>query len=269
MASKTKRRVVITGLGAVTANGIGKKAFWDATTKGISGIKPIQRFPADTLPLRVAGEINDFMPNDYIDRKLVNRTDRMTHFAFATIQVALHDASLLLAEEDPQRVGAVIANTFGGVNFVMEQIQALYERGPRSVSAYTAIAWLQVANVGQASIRYGFQGYCKTPLNDTAGGLNGLGIAYEAIQRGAVDVIITGGCEAPLHPFPIFVVTHTAPCIKGDDVKAYRPFDRRAAGLILREDRPRSRRTEDRPRFHRRRRASRCLPHRAERSSRR
>src|SRR5439155_22881720 len=110
MAYKTKRRVVITGLGAVTANGIGKKAFWDATTKGISGIKPIQRFPVDNLPLQVAGEINNFIANDYIERKLVNRTDRMTHFVFASIQEALQDAGITLAQEDPQRVGAVIAN---------------------------------------------------------------------------------------------------------------------------------------------------------------
>ena len=98
MAHKTKRRVVITGLGAITANGIGKEAFWEATSKGISGIKPIQRFSADNLPLQVAGEINNFLANDYIERKLVNRTDRMTHFVFATIQEALQDARITLAQ---------------------------------------------------------------------------------------------------------------------------------------------------------------------------
>jgi len=235
MAHKTKRRVVITGLGAITANGIGKDAFWEAISNGISGIKPIQRFSADNLPLQVAGEINTFLANDYIERKLVNRTDRMTHFVFATIQEALQDAGIALAQENPQRVGAVIANTFGGLEYVIEQIQTIYARGPRFVSAYTAIAWLQVANIGQASIRYGIQGYCKTPLNDTAGGLDGLGIAYQAIQRGAADVIITGGCEAPLQPFPLTVLAYTAPCVKGDDPNSYRPFDRRAAGLILAE----------------------------------
>ena len=235
MAYQTKRRVVITGMGAVAANGIGKKAFWDATSKGLSGIKPFERFSAINLPLRVAGEIRDFMPNDYLERKLVNRTDRMSHFVLACIQEALQDAGMTMAEENPQRVGAVIANTFGGLEFMMEQIHTLYERGPRAISAFTAIAWLQVANVGQASIRHGFQGYCKAPLNDTAGGLDSLGIAYQAIQRGTADVIVTGGCEAPLHPFPFLVLAHTAPCIKGDDPKAYRPFDRRAAGLILAE----------------------------------
>ena len=159
----------------------------------------------------------------------------MTHFAFATIQEALKDACITLAEEDPQRVGVVIANTFGGLEFVLEQFPTLYSRGPRFVSAYTSIAWLQVANIGQTSIRYGIQGYCKSPLNDTAGGLDGLGIAYQAIQRGVADVLITGGCEAPLQPFPLTVLTYTAPCVKGDDPNAYRPFDRRAAGLIIAE----------------------------------
>ena len=235
MTYQTKRRVVITGLGAVAANGTGKKAFWNATSRGLSGIKPFQRFSADNLPLRVAGEVSDFIPNDYMERKLVHRTDRMTHFVFACVQEAMQDANLTLAEENLQRVGAVIANTFGGLEFIMEQIHALYERGPRAVSAFSAIAWLQVANVGQASIRYGFQGYCKAPLNDTAGGLDSLSTAYQAIRRGTADVIVTGGCEAPLHPFPFVILAQTAPCVKGDDPKAYRPFDRRAAGLILAE----------------------------------
>src|SRR5690349_5172535 len=117
MVYQTKRRVVITGLGAVAANGIGKKAFWDATSKGQSGIKPFRRYPSDSLPLQVAGEISDFIANDYMERKLVNRTDRMTHFVLASIQEAMQDAGLTLADEDPRRVGAVIANTFGGLEY--------------------------------------------------------------------------------------------------------------------------------------------------------
>ncbi len=235
MAHKTKRRVVITGLGVVAANGIGKEAFWDATCKGISGIKPIQRFYTENLPIRVAGEVSNFVVNDHIDRKLANRTDRMTHLILPTIQEALQDANLTLSEENPHRVGAVIANTFGGIEYVSEQVHTLYTRGPRYLSAYTAIAWLQVANVGQASIRYGICGYCKTPMNDTAGGLDGLGIAFEAVRRGTADIIITGGCEAPLVPAALLVLVHTSHCAKGDDPNAYRPFDRRAAGLILAE----------------------------------
>src|SRR5216684_2368069 len=235
MAYHTRRRVVITGLGVVAPNGIGKESFWHATSRGISGIKPIQRFPTIDLPIRVAGEIQNLKVEHYIERKLANRTDRMTHFVFAAVQEALQDAGIELAEENPHCVGAVIANTVGGVEYVLEQIEALYVRGPRYMSAYTAIAWLQVANVGQISLRYGIQGYCKTPVNDTVGGLDALGIAYGAIKHGAADIIITGGCEALLHPCVLLVMAHSGQCATGDDPKAYRPFDRRAAGLLLAE----------------------------------
>jgi 3-oxoacyl-(acyl-carrier-protein) synthase len=235
MGQNTERRVVITGLGVVAANGIGKEAFWHAASRGISGIKAISRFPTSDLPISVAGEISDFAVNNYIERKLINRTDRMTHFAFAAVQQALQDAKLVLEQENPQRVGAVIANTVGGVEYLLEQARTLYSRGPRFMSVYSAIAWLQVANVGQISIRHNIQGYCKTPVNDAVSGLNSLGMAYRAIRRKAADVIIAGGCEAFLHPFVLFVLAHSGYAALGDDPNAYRPFDRRAAGLLVAE----------------------------------
>src|SRR5260221_801797 len=148
MANHTDRRVVITGLGVVAPNGIGKEAFGHATSRGISGIKPIQRFPTADLPIQVAGEARYLEVENYIDRKLANRTDRMTHFVFAAVQEALQDAHLVLEWENPQRVGAVMRNTVDGCEFGLDQIHALHVRGPRSMSAYTAIAWLPVANVG-------------------------------------------------------------------------------------------------------------------------
>ncbi|HET9920345.1 MAG TPA: beta-ketoacyl synthase N-terminal-like domain-containing protein, partial [Ktedonobacteraceae bacterium] len=208
MKQNTERRVVITGLGVVAPNGIGKEAFWEATSKGVSGIKTIERSSMENLPIQVAGEINNFLANDYIERKLVNRTDRMTHFVFAATQEVLRDSNITLADVNPERVGVVISNTMGGIDFVMEQIRAVYTRGPRALSAYTAIAWLQVANVGQLAIRYGLQGYCKTPVNDAAGGLDAMTLAYRTIKRGSADVIIAGGCEAFIHPFILFVFAH-------------------------------------------------------------
>jgi 3-oxoacyl-(acyl-carrier-protein) synthase len=201
----------------------------------VSGIKPITRISTAGLPISIAGEVSDFVVNNYINRKLAQRTDRVTHFVFAAAQEALQDANIVLSEENPHRVGAVIANTVGGVEYALEQIRSLHVHGPRSISAYTAIAWLQVANVGQMSIRYGIQGYCKTPLNDTAGGLDAMGLAYNAIRRGAADVIIAGGCEALLHPYVLVLMTHSGQCATGDDPHAYRPFDCRAHGLLLAE----------------------------------
>jgi 3-oxoacyl-(acyl-carrier-protein) synthase len=231
----TRRRVVITGLGVVAANSIGTQAFWEATSQGVSGIRPISRFSTAEMLMSVAGEVNNFVAGDYIERKLANRTDRSTHYALAAVQQAVQDAELALEDEKRQRVGAVIASTLGGMEYVLRQFQALYTRGLRAMSAYTAIAWLQVANVGQISIRHGISGYCKTPTHDAVGGLDALGLAYRAIRRGAADSIIAGGCEDLLEPSVLLTFAHTGDCVLGDDPNAYRPFDRRAAGLILGE----------------------------------
>ncbi len=235
MTYQAHRRVVITGVGVIASNGVAKEAFWHATSRGISGVKPVQRFPTVDLPIQVAGEVRDFKVECYIERKLANRTDRVTHFVLTAVHEALLDAQLTLEQENPRCVGAVIANTIGGAEFALEQIEAFHTRGPRYMSAYTAIAWLQVANAGQISVRYGLQGYCKTPVNDTVGGLDAMGMAYSAIRRGAADVLITGGCESLLNPFFLRILGQSDHCSTGDDPNAYRPFDRRAAGILLAE----------------------------------
>ncbi len=230
-----ERRAVITGLGALTACGPGTAALWDYLSQGRCAIGALTRLATETLPIQVAGEVRNFRAEEYIERKLAQRTDRMTHFALVAADEALRDSGLRLEEENPHRVGTVIANTLGGTEYVLEQVRALYVRGPRFMSAYTAIAWLQVANAGQISLRYGLQGYCKVPVNDTAGGLDALGLAREAIERDAADIVIAGGSEALLHPCVLLVLAQSGQCSLGSDPEAYRPFDRRAAGLVLAE----------------------------------
>src|SRR5690349_13990136 len=132
----SKPRVVITGLGVVAPNGIGKEAFWRTISSGTPAITPL-RSPHNTSSW-VAGAVNDFIAEEHLDRKMINRSDRMTHFALAATQEAMFDAHIDMVQEQPQRVGAVIANTLGGVGYVLKQMQALYTRGPRFVSAYTA-----------------------------------------------------------------------------------------------------------------------------------
>ena len=224
------RRVVITGLGAVAPGGVGKAAFWQSTLSGHQAITSLNLPGAGEMSLR-AGQVKDFRGEDYVERKLVQRTDRMTHFVFAAVQEALRDAGLQLDREDPQRVGAVIANTLGGVGYATRQIEQFYKRGPRAVSAYTAIAWLHVANVGQVSVLHGLQGYCKTPVNDLVGGLDALGLAYQAIKRGAADILLSGGSEAPLYPYSLSVLDASLALSSG----AYRPFAHQASGLLLAE----------------------------------
>jgi 3-oxoacyl-(acyl-carrier-protein) synthase len=232
MEASNKRRVVITGLGIIAPNGIGKEAFWQATFAGHSGIKLLRDNSGQG---RAVGVISDFFTEEHIEHKLANRTDRMTHFTLSAIKEALQDAQLLLEQEDPRRIGAVIANAMGGVSFVLKQMQTFYTKGAHFVSAYTAIAWLSVANVGQTAIRYNIQGYCKTPVNDSVSGLDAMGMAYTAIQRGVADVILTGGSEACLHPFFLQVLSQQGRSASISDLQAYRPFDVRAKGLILAE----------------------------------
>ncbi|HEY4386597.1 MAG TPA: beta-ketoacyl-[acyl-carrier-protein] synthase family protein, partial [Ktedonobacteraceae bacterium] len=211
------------------------QSFWQATISGRSGITAFSQQDSLPLPIQVAGSIRNFLAEDYLEKKLINRTDRMTHFALAAIQEALYDANLSPEQLPPERMGAVIANSLGGINFVIKQLQTLYTRGPRYVSAYTAIAWLNTANVGQAAIRHGLQGYCKTPVNDAAGGLDALGIGYRAIRRGAADLLLAGGSEAFLHPLVLLVLRQQGQCYTGNDPCGYRPFDQRAAGLVVAE----------------------------------
>src|SRR5581483_1656591 len=129
MEHNTDRRVVVTGLGIVAPNGIGIKNFWYATSNGISGIQRLRRFPTADLPIQVGGEVAPFVVEDYIDHKLAERTDLMTHFTFVSVQEALQDSGLEIAQENPQRVGAVIANTFGGIGYALEQVNNLHVRG--------------------------------------------------------------------------------------------------------------------------------------------
>ncbi|GCE13791.1 beta-ketoacyl-[acyl-carrier-protein] synthase family protein [Tengunoibacter tsumagoiensis] len=225
--------MVVTGLGVVAPNGIGQKKFWDALLTGRSGMSLLQESSIGSL--QVAGLVRDFVAQDHLTSKLVQRTDRMTHFAFAAIHEALEDARLVFEQENRACIGLSIANTMGGVDYVLKQLQNLYTRGPRFMSAYTAIAWLHVSTVGQAAIHYGVQGYCKTPVNDTVGGLDALGLAYRAILRGTADVMIAGGCEAFLHPFVLLILAQQGHCVTSTDLAGYRPFDRRAQGLILAE----------------------------------
>ena len=235
LVTPLKRRVVITGLGAVTPNGIGKAAFWQALCTGRSQIGPVARYNDVDWPLRFAGEIKDFHAEDYIDRKLARQTDRMTHFVFAAAQEALRDAGLALEQENLQRIGSVIANTLGGVEYVTQQLTRLYQHGPHFMSAHTALAWLHVANAGRLSVHYGLSGYCKVPINDTCGGLDALGLAYQAIRRGNADVLIAGGTEAPLHPCTLHILASSPSLCGGNPSSAYHPFDLRADGLVIAE----------------------------------
>lgn len=241
-SSLPSRRVVITGVGVVAPNGIGKEAFWQALCSGSTVMMPLERGRGEKLPPRLVGEVKDFHAEEYLDRKMLRTTDRMTHFVFPAAQEALQNSELELEQENAARIGAVIANTLGGVEYVTQQLSRLYQLGPRFISAHTALAWFHAANIGHLSAHYDLGGYCKVPVSDTCGGLDALGLAFQAIRRGTADVLIAGGTEAPLHPCSLHSLDLLSSFQGGNDrweetssTIAYRPFDLRANGLLIAE----------------------------------
>ena len=231
------RRVVITGIGMVTPNGIGRQAHWEAALRGQSGIGRPLRLTHPDLPVRVVGEVKDFVPTDHMTKKLVVRTDRNAHFAFAGTGEALKDAGLDLAQEDSSRAGIVLAANYGGVNYVLDNLVRLHQKGPSFVSAYMAIAWIPSAPAGQLSIFYGLSGYTKTVVNDTAGGVDAIGEAYRVIRSDEADLLIAGGYEAALTEASLAAfATYGDICRDAPDpTAAYRPFDHRPSGMVIGE----------------------------------
>ncbi len=188
-----KKRVVITGLGPITPVGIGKYAFWLALTAGVSGIGTISRFDASEYPSQIAGEVRDFNPTLYIDKKEAKRMDRATQFAVAAAGMALADAGIKLAEEDRTRIGTVIGSGIGGIQTLHDQYQTLFSKGPNRVSPF--LVPMMIANMasGMTSITYGLQGRCSCVVTACATGTDSIGTALRTIQSGEADVMVAGG----------------------------------------------------------------------------
>jgi 3-oxoacyl-[acyl-carrier-protein] synthase II len=232
-----RRRVAITGLGLVTPLGIGADENWRNALAGKSGIgRPSEGRDPD-LPVKVVGEVPGFEATDFITKKLTVRSDRNTHFSFAACQEALADAGLDPEQEDKQRVGLVLASNYGGTSYYLENLERLHQKGPSFVSAYMATAWIPSAPVGQLSIFYGFTGYSKTLVNDSAGGLDAIGAGYAAIRRGDSDVIIAGGFEAALADTAmVAIATFDQVCRDAPEpARAFRPFNSERLGIVVAE----------------------------------
>ncbi|MBV9958758.1 MAG: beta-ketoacyl-[acyl-carrier-protein] synthase family protein [Acidobacteria bacterium] len=231
------KRVVITGLGIVAPNGIGKQAFWDNSLKGESRIGPITHFNAQNYACRVGGRVEDFNAADYMPSKIIKQTDRSTHMAIAACHLATKDAGLDLSAEDPNDVGMYFANIFGGMEFAEPELYAQAFLGSKRVSAYQAIAWFYAATQGQWSIGTGIRGFGKSIVGDRAGGLQAVAFGALAVNRGHCKVVFAGGFEAPLVPYA-FLIHHTSSLLSShntDPTLAYRPFDVARSGLVLGE----------------------------------
>ncbi|WP_063761226.1 ketosynthase chain-length factor [Streptomyces sp. NRRL B-1347] len=222
---------VFTGMSVIAPNGIGVDAYWRAVLSGTSGIGPISRFDPSRYPVRLAGQVADF-PLGTVPSRLVPETDRMTHFALAAAQWALQDARLDPADLGEYGGAVVTANSSGGFEFGQHQLENLWTRGGRAVSAYHSIAWFYAASTGQISIRHKLRGHCGVLATEQAGGIDAAAQARRVLRDGGA-MVLTGGTDASLSPWGF--VTQLATGLlstEPDPARAYLPFARQARGYV-------------------------------------
>ncbi|MDD3158275.1 MAG: beta-ketoacyl-ACP synthase II [Anaeromusa sp.] len=233
----TSKRVVITGLGAITPVGNTAAEFWQSLTNGVSGIGPITRFDASDFTTRIAGEVKGFEPTQFIDKKEAKRMDRVTQFAVAATSMAIEDAALDLEKEDLERIGTVIGTGIGGIDTLHDQYKTLFDKGPGRVSPFFVPMMIANMPAGQTSIAFGLRGPSSCVVTACATGTNAVGDAFKIIQRGDADVMVAGGVEACISPAAVagFCSMKALSTRNDEPTKASRPFDKDRAGFVMGE----------------------------------
>jgi len=233
-----KRRVVITGMGAVTPLGSTLESLWDNLMKGKSGVSRIEHFDVSEFPTQIAASIKDFDPEQYMDRREARRMDRFVQFAMAASTMALQDANLdVRAHPEPERVGVIIGSGIGGLATWEEQHKILLERGPKRVSPF--FTPMMIANMasGQVSIHFGAKGPNTTAVTACATGTHSIGDSFRLIQRGEADVMVCGGAEATIFPTGLagFCAMRAMSTRNDEPERASRPFDVDRDGFVMGE----------------------------------
>jgi 3-oxoacyl-[acyl-carrier-protein] synthase II len=232
-----KKRVVITGLGAITPIGNTVEQLWKNAQAGVSGTDRITRFDPSAHVSQIAGEVKDFDPTVYIDKKEVKRMDPFVQYAIASADMALEDSGLPLERIDKTRAGVLVGSGIGGLQTLEAQHTILLEKGPGRVSPF--FIPMEIINLapGQLSIRYGLQGVNCAVATACATGSHAIGDAFRWIQRGDMDVMIAGGTEASITPLAVAGFGNMrALSMRNDDPKhASRPFDKDRDGFVIGE----------------------------------
>lgn len=231
------RRVVITGLGAITPLGHDVASTWEALKAGKSGIRRITAWDPSNFATQFAGEVLDFDPLKYMDRREARRMDRVTQFAVVAAAEALRDSRLLDAPINKDRVGVIVSSAVGGVFTFLDNHDILRERGPNKVNPWFIPMMLVDTPSAQLSIQYGFRGPSMSIVTACATGSNALGEAFEMVARGSVDAIVAGGTEAAVLPIVIagFDVMGAMSLRNDAPEKACRPFDVDRDGFVVSE----------------------------------
>ncbi len=231
-----KRRVVVTGLGAISPLGIGVEETWRKAVSGDSGIGPITKFDASNLPVRIAGEVKGFSPEEFMDRKLASRVDVFIQYAIAATRMALADAGLPEADLGP-RAGVIIGVGMGGMGVVEQYTLVLRERGWRRVTPFFIPMVIPNMAAGQVAILFGATGPNTAVCTACAAGNHAIGEAFRLIREGLADLMICGGTESLITPLSVsgFAVMKALSTRNDEPEKASRPFDAKRDGFVMAE----------------------------------
>ncbi|MEW6679826.1 MAG: beta-ketoacyl-ACP synthase II, partial [bacterium] len=234
---KETKRCVITGIGIITPIGKEKGEFWANLVSGKSGISRITQFDISNMPVKIAGEVKDFDPLLYIDRKSVNRSDRATQLAIAATRLAIADALLSLEKEDRDRIPVIIGAGVGGLAFAEEQVARFIKNGPEKISPFLSIITFSGALSSMVSLAIGVKGPSITVSTGCPAGTDAIGYGFEAIRNNEAEIVITGGAEAPIRPVVIhsFYAMNALSLRNDEPEKASRPFDAKRDGFVISE----------------------------------
>ncbi len=232
-----KRRVVVTGVGAITPIGNTLEETWEAICKGESGIGEITRFDASDFPTRIAAEVKDFNPEKYIDKKEIKKMDTFIHYAIGASIMALDNSGLQISENNSHRIGVIIGCGMGGLSAIEHYHKVLLDKGPRRVSPFFVPMIITNLAAGQVSMYLGARGPNSCTTTACAAASHAIGDAFKIIQRGDADGMITGGTEAVITPLAVagFSSLRALSTRNEDPKRASRPFDKNRDGFVMGE----------------------------------
>lgn len=232
-----KRRVAVTGIGAVTPLATGAEQSWQALCQGKSGVARITKFDPSGFKTQIAAEIKDFHPEDFLDKKRVRRTDPFIHYALAATRMALDDSGLIINHNNANRVGIVVGTCVGGMSTYEKNLFTLREEGPDKVSPFFIPGFIPNMAVGEIAIVFGAKGPSKCVVTACATGSHAIGDAFRLIQYGEADAMIAGGSDAYILPVGIAGLGKMGAISRRNDEpeKASRPFDKDRDGFVLGE----------------------------------
>lgn len=231
------KRVVVTGIGVVSPVGIGLEKYWNALKAGKSGINLITHFDASDIDAKIAGEVNDFNPEEYISKKEVKRMDRFAQFAVATAKMALEDSGIDTETEDMNRFGVILGSGIGGVKTFETECEKMLEKGPGRISPFFIPMMITNMGSGHIAIATGAKGPNTTVVTACASSTHAIGDAFKIIERGDADLMFAGGSEASITKLSMAgFCSMKALSTRNDDPKgASRPFDKNRDGFIMSE----------------------------------